>query len=374
MADYEVFLRDKRRKLRAQVESYESLKMVIRYNDAASWQMIYPTMGQREELETWLELGCGIVVRRGGSVLLSGPITRREVEWSEKGKVYTVSGMCDLWWLSKRVTLPVPGGPPYTMASHDVRTGLASNVILQFASYNGEAGGHSWRRVPGLVLGSDAGIGDTITGKARFAELLAFIQMLALKGNVGFRLRQAMTSTSLVLEVYEPVDRSASVIFSPELFNLVAYHLVEEMPEGNYGYIGGKGEGTARVFYEGGDSESIVRYGRLEFFKDQRNENDAGELPVWLAAELEKRAAKKAFSFRVVDSEYPKFGVDYDIGDIVSVSTDEGDFIGAIHEVAITLGNDGETVEPVIGTASDRLRLFSRMDDFEQRISGLEVV
>lgn len=374
MATYEVFLRDRGRKLRAQVDAFQSLKLSLRYCDVSAWEMIYAVREGGEELETWLDLGCGIVVRREGAVLLSGPILRREIEWSEKGKVYTISGKCDLWWLSKRIALPVPGGPPYTSASHDVRTGTASTVILQYASYNGEAGGHSWRRIPGMVLGTDLGIGNTITGKARFAELLSFVQALAMKGNVAFRMRQAAGSTNLVLEVYQPTDRSATVIFSPEMFNLTSYHLVEEMPEGNYGYIGGQGTGTARAIYEGGDSSSITRYGRLEFFKDQRNEDDTDELPTWLDLELEKQAARRTFTCRFVDTEYPRFGVDYEIGDTVTVQAEGLTFAGTVQEARIEVSEDGETVDVVIGTAADRLKILQKMDDFDERLSGLEVV
>src|SRR5690606_38378087 len=65
----------------------------------------------------------------------------------------------------------------------------------------------------------------------------------------GLGVRVVQQGTSLVLDVYEPADRSAQVRFSVGLGNLASYSYSLTPPEVTDIVVGVGGEGQARVFF-----------------------------------------------------------------------------------------------------------------------------
>lgn len=385
MREYAVLMRDASREAVAEVDQIAKFTAVLKFNAASTWEMEYvfsqesdPRRAAKEaKLATLFDFGNGIILRRNGEVILSGDITDIEEQMGSKGKKYILRGIDDTGLLAGRVGLPVPSGPPYSSASHDVRTGAAETVMREYVYYNAGAGATSDRQIAGLTLAADEGRGETVTGRARFVELLYLLEELALAGgDLGFKVVQ--TGTGLQFQVYQPVDRSARVKFSMGFGNLVSYKFKETAPTGNYNYMGGQGELTARVIAEDGDEDSIARYGRIEFFKDQRNEADPAKLATWIAKELAANANKLSVRAEVSETESLKFGEHFGLGDKVTLVTGRRTIVDLVREVKISLDAKEVKIEPVVATAElvaqdGLMRVLAAVRELDRRVARLEV-
>lgn len=357
----------------AEVEDFTGLEMVLRHNRTGSWLLDLPATSEAAGLLA--SFSAGLVVTRDGVTVLSGPVTGIGRDLDASTDSLTVSGVDDDVWLDRRLALPTPLGPPYTSA-YDIRTGPAETVMRGYVDANLGPAARPERRVPGLTLAPDLGRGVTRTGRGRLQTVADLIRPLALTGGgLGYRIVQQ--GNALVFEVYESADLTATAVFSEEFGNLLGYTYEAQAAEANYVLAGGGGEGTARVFAERGDSASIVRYGRIETFKDQRQTSDPGELQQAIDEELADRAEQVGLSLRPADTDSLKFGRDYNLGDRVTVIVDGTPIQDVLREVRITLDSSGATVTPTLGSpAGPRpgtvLALFDRMRRLGARVSTVE--
>jgi hypothetical protein len=362
-------IRDANLDLVGQVDDFTKLEAVLRFNLADSWILDLPARYASD-----IGPGAGIVVRRGTDVLFSGPVTKPERNWDKDTDSLTVAGVSDDGHVEDR--LAFPSAPPYTGSAYDVRTGAAETVMRAYVNANAGPGAASARQVAGLVLAADGGLGSTVTGRARFDVLGDLLRSLAVSGgDLGFRIVQ--NGAALTFEVYEPEDRSATVKFSPALGNLHAFTYAPSAPEGNYVIVGGGGEGTARVFSEGGDSASITRWGRrIETFRDRRDTTNAGELAQSRDEELASKAGKMSLTIEPVDTSGIQFLRDYRLGDLVAVEVDGSTIVDVVREVKLTISPAGETVAPTVGTpeAIGRgfLGLFGTVRALGRKVGHLE--
>lgn len=333
--------------------------------------------------------GQGIIVERNNQIILSGPITDIDYQWDANANAFNLGGVDDTSVLFDRLAPPVSSGPPYSASAYDVRTGIASTIMRQYVDVNAAAGAVLSRQVPGLILGTpDPLVGSSVTGRARFDNLLALLQSLALAGgDLGFRVVQSETTAEIIFQVYQPSDKTASVIFSPQLGNLRAFRYTAKAADVNYVVVGGGGEGTARTFYEQGDFDSIEYFNRrIEQFRDRRDTSVSGELIQTANEELANGAARTSLQITPIDTEGLAFVSDYSLGDKVTVVANgakRGRTVppsvtiqDIIREISISVNQDGETIEPSVGTPEsgrrDLFALFDRIARSESRIDSLE--
>ena len=385
-ATYDILLRNSNLSVQAQIDTpVSNLQMVLKFNDVSTWQMTVDlsnvASAKQTLINSLLDFGNGVVIRRNGLVLLSGPV--RQVERSYDGSRYkvVVSGTDDTTVLADTVCLPVVSGPPYTASAWDVRTGAAETIMRQYVLYNAGASARS-DRVRNLNLAADGGRGKSMTYQARFCGLLRACQEIALAGgDLGFNVVQS--GSGLLFQVYQPVDRTGTMKFSAEMGNLKSWNYKETAPAANHVYSGGQGDLTARAFLEGGDSTSMIKYGRIELFKDQTNAGDAAQLANWLATELAADASQLSVAIETVDSTERKFLRDYGLGDRVSVALTSTGGAGSvsvsnlIRQVTIQWNGQGELVTPLVGTPGDNnqaplSKTFAAIADLNQRLSRLE--
>ncbi len=369
MAEYKIYIRDKQRKRVAEVDNYANLQAVLRFNDVGTWTLTMEAGTTPANLLSW---GGGIVLHRDGVAKFSGPVRKMERRWNANENVLIASGFSDEIYLNDRLAYPVPGGPPYTSQAYDVRTGAAETIMKQYVDYNAGPNANTERRVSGLTLQTDAGLGSSITGRARFQTLLELLQKLAIQGGgLGLRI------VDLEFQVYQPEDKTGSIVLSKELGNLKEHYYHLQAATGNYGICGGDGEGVSRAFEEGGDSESIVRYGRIETFIDQRSTADSDELQQAVAEELEKNAEKMGLTLVPIVIPNMEFYEDYDLGDQVKVMVDGEAVTETIREAHLTLTSENVSITPFIGSEGVRMyeelaALFEVKRQLARRISNLE--
>jgi hypothetical protein len=360
----------------AQVDDYQQLDLVGRFNDVGTWAL---DMDVKAGGSTLLQQdGAGIVVVRDGVTVFSGPVAKRERNWANDKDRLKVSGVDDGVWLARRLAHPQPttAAPQYTLQTDDVRTGQCSTILRQYVDFNLGPSALSNRQVAGLTLAADPALGSTITGRARWQVLLTMLQELALAGGaLGFQLQQV--GAGLVFSVYAPIDRTASVIFSPDLGNLAAFDWSEEAPRANYVVVGGGGVGTARTVYEGSDSASIARWGRAESFRDQRQTVVVSELTQAATDELAGSAGPMGLTITPIDLPQMTYLTHYALGDKVSVIKDGVKVADVIREVKISLTPQGVArIIPTIGTPGrqDLIGFFNRVRALVTRVVNLEKV
>lgn len=368
-----LYARDTALRRTGQIEDFRKIEMPLRFNRTSTWLL---ELDGASDAVSLLGKTDGLIVERDGVTLLSGPVTARERTSQGGRSTVVVSGVDDTVWLERRLALPVPSGPPYTAAEYDDRTAVAETVLRHFVDRNLGPAAVTARRLPYLTLPADLGRGLSVRGRGRFHTLLELLQPLALAGgDLGFRIVQV--GGGLEFRVYVPADRTATAVFSEELGNLAGYSYRQGTPPADYVYVGGAGEGTARAFVEGGTQADIDVYGRIELFKDRRDAPDTPTLEQARLEALEESQVPTALSITPIDTAAVAFGVDYNLGDRVTVVVEGEQIQDVVREVVLTLVPDrGEQVAPVVGTPGATspkvLPLFARQERLDRRVSQQE--
>ncbi len=375
--EWKIYARDANFARQGEIDEYKSARLIPVYNDVGTWEL---QVDRRSDQAAALTTpGWGIVVTRTGAsgAVFSGPIVSRHHVVSTSEQTITIGGVTDDVWLKRRLVSPSPAesAPPYSQA-YDAQTGTASSVLRHYIDVNAGPSAILTRQIPGLTIAADPVIGSSVSGNGRWDNLLTFLQTLATAGGVGFRIVQV--GTGLQFQVYAGTDRTGTAKFSIPLGTLAGFDYQSIAPTGNYIYVGGLGSGTSRVFAEYPDSNSIATWGRIEGdFVDRGDTSDTAQMQS-AAADAQARGAEQT-SLSITPLERPglRYGVDYFLGDKVSVQAD--DLIqDLVRTVEITLTPQGpQTVRPGIGTARSadvfrQLSTFRTLAALAKRITNVE--
>jgi hypothetical protein len=407
MAKYNLYVRDQYFNRVAEIENYQSLTLKPQFNLVGTWALTLPfNCPAAFEL---IKPKTGIIVVRDGITIFSGPVMQKQRKWSKDEDMLTINGYDDNVVLQHFIALPTQVGPPYD-ADYDVRTGPAETVMKQYVDANIVSGAQSNRK-QNITIETDQGRGSSVKGNARFNTLLDLCGTLALAGGgLGFKIVQ--NGNALQFQVYQPTDKTKSVIFSPLLGNLIDFDYTETAPQANYIIAGGTGQGASRTTQESGDSDSIVTYGRIEEFLDQRDTTDPTQLQQAISAELSQKANQTNLSMTATDTDGMAFVRNYNLGDKVTVILTQPDVVNEIDEltsfislyqtemitverlrevqtvanvitdvirqVTITIDQSGETINPVIGSPDSTVRpglnIFTKIKQINKRLINLERV
>lgn len=380
---YTIYARDRNLLRQGIIEDYQKASFKLRFNDVGTWEI---TVNRTIKEAIWLTTpGWGIEVvmnlTDGTRVpLIAGPMQKQKHTKSKGQNLVVVNGYSDEFMLKTTIVSPEPWhlSAPYNTQEFDVRTGIASTVVMQYADVSLGSFAVPARRNAFFVLGADAGAGGSLEARGRWTELLAFIQGLLLNRNVGFKITQ--TNQQLVFSTFVPTDRTSTVILSEGLGNLSEWEYTIEGPTGNFIFTGGEGTGTGRIIVEDGDVASMTEWGRREYFNDGGDAD--GDVEVGQVGEksVAENAAKSALSITPTDTNSTVFGRDYFLGDRVAIQV-EGPSVPlseVVREVNLELSNSGtQVIKPVVGSPSGpgvlaaftefRRRTLARLNAIERR-------
>jgi hypothetical protein len=401
---YEIFIRDDNFRRIGQIADFNKLEFIPKFNAVGTFKLDLPTdsFAARELIKPKY----GIIVKKDKKEVFSGTVTSPHRTFNSSSDVISFSGIDDNQFIANRLAYPVPSGN-FALSDYDVRSGKAETIMKQYIDFNCGPNALPERRT--LTLEEDTGLGLSVTGRARFDNLLDLLASLALNGGgLGFRVVQV--DNQLQFQVYQPSDKTRSAFFSPLLGNLLAFDYSSQAPTGNFALVGGGGEGAARIIKQKGDTESIAKYGRIETFVDQRNTTDDAELNQALDGELTNKAEKNNFNFTPIDTPQLAFNRDYGLGDKVSIVLTQPNevidietlyyYISAyqtvpmqserirkiqekldviqdvVREINITIDSSGELITPTVGTIDSNstgiIGIFDKMRKITKRISNLE--
>lgn len=349
-----------------QLDAFTKFELALAFNKVLGWYVEMDADSDQAALMQQADY-ISAVLAETGETLWTGALRRMNYE-SEKNQ-FTFYGV-DSLWLKDRRALPVTSGPPYSSSEYDVRTGAAETIIKNYVKYNAGSLAKADRIIPGLTIETDATLGSTLTGRARFDNLTDFICAIGLAANLGVRVLDGE------FQVWQPQDLSASVRFSDITDTLGTYEFEIGHPEANYLYGAGAGAGTSQSFYEKGDSASITQYGRIESYMNQGRTTVAAEIDAALDAELQKKSGAAWFKFTIVETPDREIWKDFWLGDMVSVEIQGQSYITRLCELTITVNADKTVnLRPTFvynGSFVPAARLNDSLVLLGQRIARLE--
>ena len=372
---YTLFLRDESTLDRVgQLDQFISFTSRSRFNGIGTWVL---ELDYGNPLTAYLGLGYGIVLQRGTDVIFSGPINSPEVSWELGNKTFRVSGFDDISYLARRLAIPEPStaSPPYNTDEFDTRVGVGSTIMRQYVDYNMGPNARTARIEPGFTLATDPTVGSSITGNARYQNLLDLLIELAVDaGGLGIKVLDKEFDT------YSPTDLSNEIVFSEGRANLNRYNYLIKNPLANYIFVGDEDSGTVREIVERSDATSISSFGVFESFLDKSDTTVTAELEAAGDIELALKKEVGSVSFEPRETNNILYQQDYQLGDKVKFRLDASASISdVIREVEIEISQTESRTSIIIATSEEStnpelFRLFAGMNKkaLDLRLSKLE--
>lgn len=364
--DYDIKVRDLNDNFVGMIDQFDVLDIRLRFNAVGSW-MVQSTRAD----SALLGFGGGVSIQRNDATITSGPLTVVKRKWNRRGgNIQKSFGNDDNIWLRRRWASPEPSGPPYTNDSHDEEADVAETVMKEYVDVNVGPNANVDRQE--LTIEADAATGDSISMRARFDLLLDLLQSSAIKGGgLGFQV------VDKEFQVFTPTDRTGTIVFSEEYQNLEEYEYTVKAPQANYVLAAGQNEGVNRDFQESGDSASIITYGRIERFIDQRQLATDAELLASVNEELDAAGDEFSYTFLPISIMGMELKDDYWLGDKITVVIDGVTIQDIIREIRIKVDRkNGERITPIVATDKLRPGFFSQLarqnKQVEARILNLE--
>lgn len=356
-------------------------QFILRFNNVGAWTLRMP---YGDPLADLLRTpGYGIVLTGpNDDVIMSGPTLAAQLEQTPEDiqGVWTITGADDSLLLQERLAYPDPASGDVSAQgfSHDRRSGAAETVIKGFVDANIGPSAPSSRRVNSLLIGADLARGPSVTNAARFTQLQTLLFGIAESATLGYDIRQI--GTDLVFDIFEPVDRSDFIRLDVENDLLTSAEYGYVAPQVTRVVVGGQGEAIDRLFIERSsvDSEDAetVWGRRIEQFRDARQSVEIDELEQ-AGDERLADTGKTVVSISVTptDDSQMRYGIDWGLGDVVSLAAGDVETTATVTEVGISVETDGVRVAATLGTPAPfdfETRLVSRVREQEDRISALE--
>jgi hypothetical protein len=241
------------------------------------------------------------------------------------------------------------------------------------------------RRDTRIALATNLGRGATVTKSPRFQTLGSLLAEIGSVANyptgtmqLGFRVIQV--GSALQFGAYQTANRAADVRFDIDNGTLASSKVATAAPNVTRAIVAGQGQGTLRAFDEVTSTTSLAAESawgrRIEQFIDQRQTSDPLQL---LAAGNDALAngGLSQFAMQVTpgDDTAWVFGIDYNLGDIVTVVVRDGgsNTLAATELSTMVTGwvlkadASGRRFGALLGQPSD-----SQLTDFGARLSNLE--
>ncbi|MEV1157738.1 hypothetical protein AB0J27_20300 [Micromonospora chokoriensis] len=364
------------------ISRYTEVNVQLQHNQPDAGVVVVPS---DNVTAAQLAPGNRLVVLRDQTVFSAGPIRQPgEQSWSidgdnSGGGTTTIAFAGDFASIAAEVAYPDPAHAITAQAAAR-RTFTATGaeaVMRQLVTENVGPTALTARRIPRLALGALAGVGSAVTMGFRLDYLGDALRAVALAGgDLGFRVRQS--GTSLLFEVFAPRDLSGAVRFSRGLGNLLSYAYRPTAPATTVAIVGdGSGEGTSRVWAET-VAPAAATWGRMVAVVDRRDTESVTEIAQAGAEALAEGAESAQLETVTIDTEAVRYGVDYQLGDRVSVELNNGVVVTDVVR-AVTLSatpDGGEVVTASVGTQTPTTdqAVVRALRDYARRLRRLEAI
>ena len=368
-AKYGVFARTMDGTLIERISDFITLRILMTLNGVGSW-----SIKSRTKEPCPFEPGMGIIVVRDSEFLYGGIVEKIQDVLDAKTSLYTweVSGVGDLGYLNRRVCYVDPITGSTTTAGHYSDSGELSNVINRLIDRNVGENALESRREPIIKSNPVSSFGGQTSVFLRFQNLLSAVVATCRKNGYNIRANWNKENSKVFYELFTGDNLSQDFIFSEQLNNITNSEFIAKVPEGNSLIAGGKGEMTEREFAYANNDISIDQWGRIERFLDARNQDG---LEDYVNGKLDEKSENViGYSCTASDSDNaPKFGTDYNLGDIISMKVGTTYIAAEVQQVEIDVRSGKETVSPKFGTvAVGRFReIFAKLTSIREDVDEL---
>lgn len=358
-----------------------NLTIVDLYCNVGTWTLKLPE--EHVLVPALSSSGAGIIITGpDGKELFSGPVDSPQSDTSsdDPGGTVTFTGESDNHVLSDMLSLPDPASASMEVQNkaHDTRTGPAETLMHDYVRYNVGPNAVPDRN-RGIVMGANGARGDVLTKNPRFQVLGDLLNELSVVSNIGFRIVQR--GDLRTFETYPITDRSAEIRLDVENGSLASAKFAKTVPGVTRVLVAGQGDLTERQLLYADTPESLaaeVEWNRrIERFVDQRQTDQMSDLQQ-AADELLAEQGFTAYTFAVVpadDTETSmRFGIDYYLGDRVTVVIDGAELEADVVGMALAINNEGirlavQVGDPYLFGGDTTIRTVK---DIENRVSQLE--
>ncbi|MVO87427.1 hypothetical protein GPA10_22350 [Streptomyces sp. p1417] len=405
---YRVEVRDAALERIGIIDTWIQMDIVVRYCQQGSWQVHVAAGTPQADL---LQRGGGVAIYQDGVELpiLTGQIETFQHYWTSSqhtsaGSLY-FGGKCDNKLAYNRLAFPDPTRPATQQWQADDNgravSGPAGHLVWDELNRALGPGALPNRRVSGVRFGNDVSMGKTVSDQLQWDVIGTKLESWIDTTTIGYRFLYDPSEKAIDLNLFTPRDRSRDVRFAKELGNLREFTWSLTAPTVTRVIVACQGVGKGRYLHQQIDAESEAEWGiQVESFLDRRDlpikadpttgEAVKADLSVTdeqfktakqavldAAAEALTTGAKNGnFQLYPVDTEAIKFGRDYFVGDLVTVSTDGTEYVDIVREVSITVdqGGEAETISPVIGEqgSGNPLNLYKEVFKMREKLRELE--
>lgn len=254
-------------------------------------------------------------------------------------------------------------------------TGTIENVMKSFVQVNAVNPSNSNRIIPNLAISASLGININTTEGTKNVPLCDYLYELAKKHDVSFDILLDHNNKKLVFDVWQGVDRSTlqfvnpHIIFAKDFDNVLSQHYVESIADNKTAAVvlGEELEGSPQVIVTVNDN--LTGYNRKEILveasdikKTFRDESDQDVILTDAEYQrlLEEKGRNTLYEYkpiRTFESDVDGianfvYGIDYHMGDKVSVRNDDLDIVLHSRIVSIVEKEDkqGTTLQVSFGS------------------------
>lgn len=379
-ADYTVLLTDMYLNVLGDpIWTWQTIDVTLKFNEPSSGNFTTPGYGW---VRSQLIPGCRVLIIRNQQVLVSGPVEKWQYERSDDGDnagdgMLTVNFSDDLSFIAARLAYPNPAQTPSAQTVDNwTFTGNGEVGLRTLVDYNAGPSALAARRVTNLILGPLAGVGGTVTTKADRMEPIGDVmrRMAIAAGGLGFRTQQV--GATVQFQVYDPTDVANQVIFGFGAGNLKYISYEVSAPTATTAIVGGQGEGADRFLIERNNPGAEALWGRTETLVNRPGSDPVADLNADGDDELNGDKETARLPASAADAPGTQFGVDYELGSLVSIETWPGsmisDLVTSVHIQAWPTA--GEVIAPTIGSQAENNDplYIRRLRAIDARVAYLE--
>ena len=228
----------------------------------------------------------------------------------------------------------------YAGSSGAEKSGKAETVAKAYVSEQIVSPAIGERAISGFTVQANSGGGNTVAIARAYRNLLEVLQEIASIGGGDFDV--VGTGAAAWQFRWYPgqrgTDRRNSVVFAAGFGNMLEPQLVEQTASANMALVLGPGEDASRLWVWRPGASVPSGIDRIEVMRDARDTTEVSILQARGDAELDAARAKTTMSFQALQSLGVQYGVDYQLGDIVSAKYRNTEAVLKIIEVDISMG------------------------------------
>lgn len=307
------------------IDGYTSVIWTLKHNDYGDFQL---TIKSTPEILELCKPGYFVVRSTDKTAMIIKSVA--QAESTQNGDYITIKGVSVESILTQRVVW-----------EYTALTGRVEECIYNLVLTNCIAPSNENRIIPKLRLSPLKHLLSEIP-ETKYTGTNVFEAVKLLCTNAGYGFRITIRNGEFIFEVYESKDRTRNQTVNPRVVfdaeNISENTLLNDISQfKNVALVGGSGEGVGRVYSSYGDASGLDRY---ETFVEDTSVDSKSLLSSTGRDKLQETNPIRTFDGEI--SNYYSYGVDYNLGDKVSIETKTGIHATArIIEMIQSIDNSG---------------------------------